>query len=74
MNSEYQTPHPDPHKISEILIRCARNRGSYMSAHVLLNVLNEFGKRDKTFNFSIEQPSQMLVNNLFSVKEVFMYH
>ena len=45
-----------------------------MSAHVLLNVLNEFGKRDKTFNFSIEQPSQMLVNNLFSVKEVFMYH
>ena len=22
-------------------------RGSYMSAHVLLNVLNEFGKRDK---------------------------
>ena len=23
------------------------NRGSYMSAHVLLNVLNELGKRDK---------------------------
>ena len=23
------------------------NRGSYMSAHVLLNLLNEFGKRDK---------------------------
>ena len=22
-------------------------RGSYMSAHVLLNLLNEFGKRDK---------------------------
>ena len=25
----------------------AINRGSYMSAHVLLNLLNEFGKRDK---------------------------
>ena len=25
----------------------ARNRGSYMSAHVLLNLLNELGKRDK---------------------------
>ena len=24
-----------------------RNRGSYMSAHVLLNLLNELGKRDK---------------------------
>ena len=24
------------------------NRGSYMSAHVLLNLLNELGKRDKT--------------------------
>ena len=23
------------------------NRGSYMSAHVLLNFLNELGKRDK---------------------------
>ena len=23
------------------------NRGSYMSAHVLLNLLNEWGKRDK---------------------------
>ena len=23
------------------------NRGSYMSAHVLLNLLNEMGKRDK---------------------------
>ena len=23
------------------------NRGSYMSAHVLLNLLNELGKRDK---------------------------
>ena len=24
------------------------HRGSYMSAHVLLNLLNEFGNRDKT--------------------------
>ena len=24
-----------------------QNRGSYMSAHVLLNLLNELGKRDK---------------------------
>ena len=24
-----------------------KNRGSYMSAHVLLNLLNELGKRDK---------------------------
>ena len=29
-------------KTSEII-----NRGSYMSAHVLLNLLNELGKRDK---------------------------
>ena len=26
---------------------CVINRGSYMSAHVLLNLLNELGKRDK---------------------------
>ena len=25
----------------------ARHRGSYMSAHVLLNLLNELGKRDQ---------------------------
>ena len=34
-------------KIPDIFIRCARNRGSYMKAHVLLNILNELGKRDK---------------------------
>ena len=28
-------------------MECAVNRGSYMSAHVLLNLLNELGKRDK---------------------------
>ena len=27
--------------------RCRLNRESYMSAHVLLNLLNELGKRDK---------------------------
>ena len=26
---------------------CCRYRGSYKSAHVLLNLLNELGKRDK---------------------------
>ena len=26
---------------------CDTNRGSYMSAHVLLNLLNELGNRDK---------------------------
>ena len=29
------------------LVRNLKNRGSYMSAHVLLNLLNELGKRDK---------------------------
>ena len=28
-------------------LMCLINRGSYMSAHVLLNLLNELGKRDK---------------------------
>ena len=28
-------------------MRLSVNRGSYMSAHVLLNLLNELGKRDK---------------------------
>ena len=28
-------------------LRCEINRGSYMSVHVLLNLLNELGKRDK---------------------------
>ena len=34
-------------KTAETLIWCARNRGSYRSAHVLLNLLNKLGKRDK---------------------------
>ena len=29
------------------LLKLHKNRGSYMSAHVLLNLLNELGKRDK---------------------------
>ena len=29
------------------VVHDASNRGSYMSAHVLLNLLNELGKRDK---------------------------
>ena len=29
------------------LVHRGLNRGSYMSAHVLLNLLNELGKRDK---------------------------
>ena len=29
------------------LIKSFLNRGSYMNAHVLLNLLNELGKRDK---------------------------
>ena len=28
-----------------ILLICVLNRGSYMSAHVLLNLLNELGKK-----------------------------
>ena len=31
----------------EINTKLLRHRGSYMSAHVLLNLLNELGKRDK---------------------------
>ena len=30
-----------------IFVLQGRHRGSYMSAHVLLNLLNELGKRDK---------------------------
>ena len=33
------------------LLNCVLNRGSYMSAHVLLNLLNELGKRDKMRGF-----------------------
>ena len=34
-------------QISLALHSLIRHRGSYMSAHVLLNLLNELGKRDK---------------------------
>ena len=30
-----------------LFVKFALNRGSYMSAHGLLNLLNELGKRDK---------------------------
>ena len=29
-----------------------RNRGSYMNAHVLLNLLNELGEKDKMWGFA----------------------
>ena len=32
-----------------------KHRGSYMSAHVLLNLLNELGKRDKMRGFTFSQ-------------------
>ena len=32
---------------STISMKCLINRGPYMSAHVLLNLLNKLGKRDK---------------------------
>ena len=32
--------------ISDVVKSQRQNRGSYMSAHVLLNLLNELGKRD----------------------------
>ena len=31
----------------DITVACCEHRGSYMNAHVLLNLLNELGKRDK---------------------------
>ena len=37
----------DPIIVKEIHMAYIINRGSYMSAHVLLNLLNELGKRDK---------------------------
>ena len=33
--------------ILQARLTCIVNRGSYMNAHVLLNLLNELGKRDK---------------------------
>ena len=34
------------------ICKCTRNRGSYMSAHVLLNLLNQLGKIDKMLGLS----------------------
>ena len=33
--------------VTDLVIGYEKHRGSYMSAHVLLNLLNELGKRDK---------------------------
>ena len=38
--------HTEIEDLTGVLLKC-RCRGSYMSAHVLLNLLNELGKRDK---------------------------
>ena len=44
-------------------LSCGINRGSYMNAHVLLNLLNELGKRDKMRGF----PNiSSLFHNLFN--------
>ena len=45
-NEDYQTLHIPLAKLVIQGFKLA-NRGSYMSAHVLLNLLNELGKRDK---------------------------
>ena len=34
-------------RVRQLVVDHVLNRGSYMSAHVLLNLLNELGKRDK---------------------------
>ena len=44
-----------------------RNRGSYMSAHVLLNLLNELGKRDKMRGL----PSILSLRGLPSILSLF---
>ena len=47
------------------------NRGSYMSAHVLLNLLNELGKRDKMRGL----PSILaLFRNEFNKKSIIQEH
>ena len=47
------------------------HRGSYMSAHVLLNLLNELGKRDKMRGLpsilSLSQP--VLINSIIQEQE-----
>ena len=41
------TENCETNKIQQPQYASLLNRGSYMSAHVLLNLLNELGKRDK---------------------------
>ena len=38
--------------ITNLFCHCLRNRGSYMSTHVLLNLLNELGENDKILGLS----------------------
>ena len=48
--SIYTMDHPKfivPNQKEKSILYIKINRGSYMSAHVLLNLLNELGKRDK---------------------------
>ena len=35
------------HRSGSVIMSCFKNTGSYMSAHVLLNLLNDLGKIDK---------------------------
>ena len=51
-NAQQNTEHQQNHTtgathFSLFVATSVKNRGSYMSAHVLLNLLNELGKRDK---------------------------
>ena len=39
------------HRSGSEIMSCFKNRGSYMGAHLLLNLLNELGKSDKMLGF-----------------------
>ena len=47
MLKKYLVYNFDCGRLSSIFFAHEINRGSYMSAHILLNLLNELGKRDK---------------------------
>ena len=46
-----------------------RNRGSYMSAHVLLNLSNEFGGKDKMRDFAYRFSPASLINSIIQEHE-----
>ena len=48
------------------------NKGSYMSAHVLLNVLNELRKRDKMLGFNLFFATS-LINSIIQETNVRFY-